>query len=79
MLLKGVRKSNEILSDADVAAMQQPLDNKTGRTNPLFDKLYGHKTKNPWSGTERDVKNKKASFGFSEDYAVGWERIFGNK
>jgi hypothetical protein len=33
------------------------LDPKTGKVNPNFDKLYSHKTKNPFWGTERD-KNK---------------------
>lgn len=76
---KKMPKSNQILSNDDLASIQQPLDRKTGRTNPVFDKLYGHKTKNPWHGTERDIKNKKTLSASSDAYAEGWERVFGKR
>ena len=34
--------------------IQQPIDFKTGRVNKNFDKLYSHKTQNPFHGTDRD-------------------------
>ena len=39
----------------------QPLDYKSGYTNETFNKLYGDK-KNPYKGTERDLKNRKKYF-----------------
>jgi len=71
------RKSSQILTGKDEDAIQQPLDNKTGRTNPRFDKLYGHKTKNPWAGTERDRKfaGQRRAFGFSEQYSQNFDKI----
>lgn len=50
-------KSNEIFTGKEIDSMQQPLA-KDGYTNESFDKLYGHKTKNPWRGTERDRSGK---------------------
>lgn len=47
------------LSSQDQREAQQPLDYKTGYSNPVFDKLYGHKTKNPYWGTERDLSLRK--------------------
>lgn len=55
-------KTRDILSDQEVAEIQQPLDYKTGYSNPLFDKLYPE-TKNPWHGTERDIANRKKTYG----------------
>jgi hypothetical protein len=54
-------KKKPILSKEEENAIQQPIDYKTGWTNPRFDKLYGNKQKNPWAGTERDIKNKKGA------------------
>jgi hypothetical protein len=71
-------KNRDILSNEDIASIQQPLDYKTGRSNPLFDKLYPD-TPNPWHGTERDIRLKKSVIAFNEKYAQGWERIFGKK
>jgi hypothetical protein len=53
------------LSSEDKKSIEQPID-KDGWTNDRFDKLYGHKTKNPFRGTERDRHNKKATFGSLE-------------
>jgi len=33
------------LSEEDFAAIQQPFDKKTGKKNPLFDKIYQEKQK----------------------------------
>jgi hypothetical protein len=52
-------KKTPIVSGQDMKDIQQPLDYKTGWSNPTFDKLYGHRTKNPYHGTERDIKNRK--------------------
>jgi len=54
-----VTKSKDILNKQEFADIQQPIS-KDGWTNPLFDKLYG-KEKNPWTGTERDRKNRKGT------------------
>ena len=37
---------------------QQPLDNKSGWENEKFSQFYGQ-DKNPFKGTERDIKNRK--------------------
>jgi hypothetical protein len=63
-------------SKEDQDSIQQPIA-KDGWTNDRFDKLYGHKTKNPWSDTERNRALKKSVFAFNEKYADGWTRIFG--
>ena len=68
----------KILSNADLASMQQPLA-KDGYSNESFDKLYGHKTKNPFKGTERDRGRKGKTMGFNDLYAENFERIFGKK
>lgn len=46
------------MSKEDFNSIQQPLE-KDGWSNPTFDKLYSHKTKNPFKGTDRDRVNKK--------------------
>lgn len=46
------------LTKKDWESIQQPLA-KDGFTNSTFDKLYSHKTKNPFKGTDRDRNNKK--------------------
>lgn len=51
-------RTDRILTREQLAAVQQPLDYKTGYTNPHFNKLYGEKN-NPYAGTERDSKNKR--------------------
>ena len=38
----------------DWADIQQPIDPKSGKVNNNFDKLYSHKTQNPFHGTELD-------------------------
>ena len=61
--------SNKAYNSKDLADIQQPLDNRTGYSNPHFDKLYGHKTKNPFWGTERDIKNRKMT---EKDWSVSY-------
>ncbi len=70
------RKSNKILTNKELADVQQPID-KDGYTNDCFDKLYG-KEKNPWRGTERDRSNRKSMF-FLNISKEKWEKIFGKK
>ena len=48
-----------ILTNKERAAIQQPLDKKTGYSNSDFDKLYG-KENNPYIGTERDRNMRKS-------------------
>ena len=43
----------------DWADTQQPIDSKTGRVNKNFDQLYGHKTRNPFHGTDRDPNRSR--------------------
>ena len=57
---------NKVYTAKEMDAIQQPLDNKSGYSNPRFDKLYGHKAKNPFHGTERDILNKK-NYHFEEN------------
>lgn len=49
---------SKVYTSKEIEALQQPLDNKTGYSNPRFDKLYP-KTKNPFHGTERDIILRK--------------------
>ncbi len=57
MLIKSSQKN---YTGQDLKEIQQPLDyKKTGRVNPYFDKFFGHKTKNPFHGTERDNNSKR--------------------
>jgi hypothetical protein len=63
---------NKIYTSQELRAIQQPLSNKTGYSNPQFDKLYGHKAKNPFHGTERDVVNKK-------NYPIGRSPKYGDE
>ena len=53
MLVK-TRKSRDILTNQDLAEVQQPLA-RDGYSNDTFDQLYPD-TPNPWRGTERDRK-----------------------
>jgi ribosomal protein L32 len=46
------------MNKQDWESIQQPLA-KDGFTNSTFDKLYSHKTKNPYKGTDRNRNNKK--------------------
>lgn len=62
-----IKKTKTDLTKQEWESIQQPLDYKTGRSNPEFDRLYGHKTKNPFTGTERDVKNKRVRVFLGED------------
>jgi hypothetical protein len=48
----------EKLTKKDWESIQQPLS-KDGYTNPDFDRLYSHKTKNPFKETERDRSKRK--------------------
>lgn len=51
------------LSKKDWESIQQPIDyKKTGKVNPEFDRLYGHKTKNPFWGTERDPNKPRREY-----------------
>jgi len=64
-----------VITNKDLADVQQPLD-RDGYSNDYFDKLYG-KDKNPYTGHERDRKNKKNIIIISGDaYSKGWLRIF---
>ncbi len=56
---KSLRRQG-VMTSKDLADIQQPFA-KDGYTNDHFDKLYGHKTKNPGWGTERDRKLRKNS------------------
>ena len=56
-----ITKQGKIYTSKEMADIQQPIDKKTGWTNPYFDKLYG-KEKNPWAGTERDRAKRKRYF-----------------
>ena len=69
--------SNHVYTSDEIKSMQQPLDSKTGYSNPTFDKLYPDK-KNPFHGTERDLANKKGTRMVSMP-AEAWQRIFGKK
>lgn len=44
--------------------LEQPLDYKTGWSNERFDRSYPD-VKNPWRGSERDIKNRKGLRGES--------------
>jgi hypothetical protein len=67
MLLK-TRKSKDILSNKELAEIQQPLA-KDGYSNDNFDKLYGNKTKNPFWNSERDRKKRKRIVASRDDQA----------
>jgi len=69
-----------VLTKEEREAIQQPLD-KDGYSNEYFSELYG-KDKNPYVGTERDRKNKKArkiTITGMDKYKKGWEVAFGKK
>ena len=71
---------NKIITSEETKSLQQPLDPKTGYSNPEFDKLYPD-SKNPFHGTERDIMNKKGTRTqtlSSEAFCKGWDRIFNN-
>jgi hypothetical protein len=51
-------KTRKILNSREEDVIQQPLA-KDGYSNDRFDKLYAHKTKNPFHGTERDRRGRK--------------------
>ena len=75
MLVK-TRKSRDILTNQDLAEVQQPLA-RDGYSNDTFDQLYPD-TPNPWRGTERDRKTRvvKSVFTPSEEYSRNFEKIF---
>lgn len=61
----------------DWEAIQQPLA-KDGYSNPEFDRLYSHKTKNPFKGTERDrTKRRSYQRGFGKGTNIC--NVCGNK
>ena len=61
------RKTKADLKKSEWESIQQPLNYRSehgtpsGYSNPLFDKLYGA-DKNPFTGTERDIKKRKKYF-----------------
>jgi len=55
------RNPRSTLTGKEIADMEQPLDYKTGYSNPKFDKLYGQ-DKNPYKGSERDRNKRKRYF-----------------
>lgn len=59
---------NRLQTGQDSKELIQPLG-KDGYSNPAFDKLYGHKTINPFWGTERDHMTRGMSRGERERYA----------
>ena len=69
--------NNHVYTSEELKAIQQPIDNKTGFSNPTFDRLYPN-SKNPFHGTERDIANKKGT-RMTTMPAEAWERIFGKK
>ena len=59
-MLIQIRKNKKDFSETERRDFAQPLD-KSGFTNPEFDRLYGIK-KNPHTNTERDINKKKRYF-----------------
>ena len=54
-------RQGKVYTSKDMDDIRQPLNKKTGYTDERFDELYG-KDKNPWIGTERDVRKRKKYF-----------------
>lgn len=57
MLIKAPRNLSSKEEQEIRRVGQQPLEGD-GYSNNEFDRLYGHKTKNPFHYTERDRRNK---------------------
>ena len=60
------KKTKSDLTKQEWHDIQQPLDHKTGWSNPEFDKIYPN-SPNPYKNTERDIKNKKVRVFFGRD------------
>ena len=60
------RKTKSDLTKQEWQDIQQPLDYKSGWSNPEFDKNYS-RDNNPYKDTERDIKNKKVKVFLGKD------------